>query len=210
MWNKFKWHMFVTSFIPLWATIVFIDVWEIVFQGEKIWETELTFLENIKCCISNNMLQFISVLVIMIVVIISIISIEKVMHKREIANNDVAIIKKAHKESFLSTQYLLSYILPLVAFDFGSLRDIIIFLLFFAVLAFLSIRNNNVYTNIYLEFRSYKIYTCGIQITKIDKIVEYENCFVLSKVDLTQEVEEKFPYWEIDTTHYINTKEVKK
>ena len=202
--------MFVTSFIPLWATIVFIDIWEIVLQGKNIWEAELTFLENIKCCISNNMLQFISVLVIMIVVIISIISIEKVMHKREIANNDVAIIKKAHKESFLSTQYLLSYILPLVAFDFGSLRDIIIFLLFFAVLAFLSIRNNNVYTNIYLEFRSYKIYTCDIQITKIDKIVEYENCFVLSKVDLTQEVEEKFPYWEIDATHYINTKEVKK
>lgn len=210
MWNKFKWHMFVTSFIPLWATIVFIDIWEIVLQGKNIWEAELTFLENIKCCISNNMLQFISGLVIMIVVIISIISIEKVMHKREIANNDVAIIKKAHKESFLSTQYLLSYILPLVAFDFGSLRDIIIFLLFFAVLAFLSIRNNNVYTNIYLEFRSYKIYTCDIQITKIDKIVEYENCFVLSKVDLTQEVEEKFPYWEIDATHYINTKEVKK
>ena len=80
----------------------------------------------------------------------------------------------------------------------------------FAVLAFLSIRNNNVYTNIYLELRSYKIYTCDIQITKIDKKVKYEDCFVLSKVDLTQEIEEELPYWEIDTTHYINTKEVKK
>lgn len=208
MWNKFKWHMFVTSFIPLWVTIVFIDIWEMFFRGGKIWKTELTFLENIKCFISNNALQFISVLVIFIVVIISIISIEKIIHKREKANSDVAVIQKAHKESFLSTQYLLSYILPLVAFDFGSLRDIIIFLLFFAVLAFLSIRNNNVYTNIYLELRSYKIYTCDIQITKIDKIVKYENCFVLSKVDLTQEIEEKFPYWEIDLTHYINKKEV--
>lgn len=210
MWNRFKWHMFVTSFIPLWATIIFIDVWEMVCQGRKTWKTEFTFLENIKSCISNNMIQFISVLIIFFVVIVSIISIEKAMRKREKANNDVAIIKKAHKESFLSTQYLLSYILPLVAFDFGSLRDIIIFLLFFAVLAFLSIRNNNVYTNIYLELRSYKIYTCDIQITKIDKKVKYEDCFVLSKVDLTQEIEEELPYWEIDTTHYINTKEVKK
>lgn len=210
MWNRFKWHMFVTSFIPLWATIIFIDVWEMVCQGRKTWKTEFTFLENIKSCISNNMIQFISVLIIFFVVIVSIISIEKAMRKREKANNDVAIIKKAHKESFLSTQYLLSYILPLVAFDFGNLRDIIIFLLFFAVLAFLSIRNNNVYTNIYLELRSYKIYTCDIQITKIDKKVKYEDCFVLSKVDLTQEIEEELPYWEIDTTHYINTKEVKK
>ena len=210
MWNRFKWHMFVTSFIPLWATIIFIDVWEMVCQGRKTWKTEFTFLENIKNCISNNMIQFISVLVIFLVVIVSIISIEKAMRKREKANNDVAIIKKVHKESFLSTQYLLSYILPLVAFDFGSLRDIIIFLLFFAVLAFLSIRNNNVYTNIYLELRSYKIYTCDIQITKIDKKVKYEDCFVLSKVDLIQEIEEELPYWEIDTTHYINTKEVKK
>ena len=129
MWNRFKWHMFVTSFIPLWATIIFIDVWEMVCQGKKTWKTELSFLENIKSCISNNMIQFIIVLIIFFVVIVSIISIEKAMRKREKANNDVAIIKKAHKESFLSTQYLLSYILPLVAFDFGSLRDIIIFLL---------------------------------------------------------------------------------
>ena len=31
MWGKFKWDMFVTSFIPLWLSIVVIGIWNDVF-----------------------------------------------------------------------------------------------------------------------------------------------------------------------------------
>ena len=30
MWSKFKWDMFVTSFIPLWISIIIFDIWDIV------------------------------------------------------------------------------------------------------------------------------------------------------------------------------------
>ena len=30
MWLKFKWDMFVTSFIPLWISIIIFDLWDIV------------------------------------------------------------------------------------------------------------------------------------------------------------------------------------
>ena len=30
MWRKFKWDMFVTSFIPLWLSIIVIDAWNTV------------------------------------------------------------------------------------------------------------------------------------------------------------------------------------
>lgn len=29
MWKKFKWDLFVSSFIPLWLSIIVIDVWTI-------------------------------------------------------------------------------------------------------------------------------------------------------------------------------------
>ena len=30
MWLKFKWDMFVTSFIPLWLSIIIFDIWDLV------------------------------------------------------------------------------------------------------------------------------------------------------------------------------------
>lgn len=210
MWGRFKWHMFITSFIPLWFTIILLDGWDIVINFQDTWDKELCFYQNLWSCIKMSFVQIISITVILIVVLISIIKLEGFIHKREASSNDRAVIKTAKKERTLSTEYLLSYILPLIAFDFGNLRDIIVFLIFFFVLAFLCIRNNNIYTNIYLEFRKYKIYTCTIERIIMDKSTLYENCFVLSKNDLEQDIEENFTYWDFDNTHYIKTNEVKK
>lgn len=33
MWSKFKWDMFVTSFVPLWVSIIIFDVWDIVYNA---------------------------------------------------------------------------------------------------------------------------------------------------------------------------------
>jgi hypothetical protein len=197
--------MFVTSFIPLWVTIIFLDIWDIVDSFKSTWDKNCEVSVNLRTCAFDSIVQIISIIVICIVSVISIIGIEKFIHKRNNSLNDKALITAAHKESALSVQYLLSYIVPLIAFDFGKLKDIIIFLLFFLTLAFLSIRNNNIYTNIYLEFRKYKIYTCNIERIIMDNVISYEDCFVLSKDDLQQYINEEITYWDFDTKHYIKT-----
>ena len=156
------------------------------------------------------LLPIISVIIILIVSLISINGINSFIKTRQKVKNNYAVIKGAKKESRLTTEYLLSYILPLIAFDFGSLRDVILFLIFFAVLAILCIKNNNLYTNFYLEIWHYKIYTCDIGISIMDKENEYLNCFVLSKEDLTQNIGETLNVWEFENQHsYIIINEEK-
>ena len=38
--GKFKWDMFITSFIPLWISIMVADIWSIVDFGTKKWAYE--------------------------------------------------------------------------------------------------------------------------------------------------------------------------
>ena len=47
MWQKFKWDMFVTSFIPLWLSIVVLDAWNIVSLALEKWDDKSKMLENL-------------------------------------------------------------------------------------------------------------------------------------------------------------------
>ena len=35
--KKFKWNMFITSFIPLWLTIIVADIWSVIESGIESW-----------------------------------------------------------------------------------------------------------------------------------------------------------------------------
>ena len=59
-------------------------------------------------------------------------------------------IDDVEEEKALSSEYLLSYILPLFAFDFTVWHQVILFLVFFFVLAFLCICHNYFNVNILL------------------------------------------------------------
>ena len=82
-------------------------------------------------------------------------------------------IISAKEEKTITAEYLLSYILPLFAFDFTVWNEVVLFLVFFLVLAFLSIRHNYFSVNIVLELMCYRFYSCelenedGVSISKI-------------------------------------------
>ena len=63
-------------------------------------------------------------------------------------------------------------ILPLFAFDFTVWSEVVLFLVFFFVFAFLSIRHSHFSVNILLELMNYRFYSCelknedGISISK--------------------------------------------
>lgn len=68
----------------------------------------------------------------------------------------------AKQEKGITSEFLLSYVLPLFAFDFTRWDGVVQFLIYFIVLAFLCYRNNNVYANIILELKKYKFYDCEL------------------------------------------------
>ena len=156
MWRKFKWDMFVTSFIPLWVSVIVVDIWDFVLIVSDKWDGKVRFTKNLVAILSTGYIQVISVIAIAFVVLCSIGGINAFLKKIDASeNNPKATVLKATKANKLSSEFLLAYILPMIAFDFSDPQNLSLFLIYFAVLSYLCIRNNNIYTNIFLEFKGY-------------------------------------------------------
>ena len=144
MGKYFKIAMFFTSFLPLWITIIFID-------GLSISRG------NADLCTEK-----IGLILIIVAFIFSCFIIYGSMKKVKVTDYKPFLIESAIQEKGITSEFLLSYILPLFAFDFTSWESVVQFLIYFCVLAFLCIRNNNVYANLMFECRGYKFYTCEL------------------------------------------------
>lgn len=204
MWAKFKWDMFVTSFIPLWFSIIVSDIWDFVILSADNWNQKDKLICNLTVIMKIGLIQLISILIIVIVVVCSIRGINSFLRRLN-ESDDISrgTIVKATKANKLSSEFLLAYILPMIAFDFGNLQQITLFLIYFAVLAYLCIRNNNIYTNILLEFKGYKMYTCDLRCNILEKDHIYHDSIIISKDDLTQELDNEISYWDFDNYIYI-------
>lgn len=208
MWPKFKWDMFITSFIPLWISIIFVDTWNIISSFVKMWNDKLCVWNNIGDCIFSNLLLIISILIILTIVITSVCGINSFIKRLNNSDNTQhGKIIKARKANKLSSEFLLAYILPMIAFDFGELKSVILFLIYFAVLAFLCIRNNNIYTNILLEFKGFKMYNCDIECTVMNATRVYSDSIIISADDLTLNEGNNVNYWDFENYIYITAKE---
>lgn len=147
--------MFFLSFFPLWISVLFIDIKSICEGNPNLWT------------------EIISISFILIIAIISLIVLMCQLNPLNTKNQQEYRIIVAKEEKTITAEYLLSYILPLFAFDFTVWDEVILFLVFFSVFAFLSIRHNHFSVNILLELMHYRFYSCklenedGISISKI-------------------------------------------
>ncbi len=206
----FKISMFITSFLPLWISIIFVSCWEIVDYAIKNWCSCIKITENIIEIIKNNAVQFIVLLTALLVPFLCMVSLSFFLKsKRKTENKPVANVENVKKANKLTSEFLLAYILPMIAFDFSSTKDIILFLIYFFVLAILCIGNNNIYTNIFLEMKKYKLYECNVERTVLSEKTMYENTLVISKLDLTEPINKKIEYYDFENYIYINLKEPK-
>ena len=110
-----------------------------------------------------NWVAIFVVLTILVMMMVGIMSINQFL-KDKCSNNEPPRIKvkRAIRANKLSSEFLLAYILPMIAFDFTELKSVVLFAIYFVMLAFLCIRNSNVYTNIWLEFKGYKMFSCDL------------------------------------------------
>lgn len=205
--KRFKWNMFITSFTPLWISIVVADIWSIVENGIRIWSCEEIFSYNVILILEENVVSIAVVLVIVILMIMSIFSVNKFLKdKRSNSQSPKVRIKKALRANKLSSEFLLAYILPMIAFDFTDLKSVVLFLIYFSMLAFLCIRNSNVYTNIWLEIKGYKMFLCDLEADKMGRPYTYYDCLVVSKNNLTTKIDNDMNYWDFDNYIYIDLK----
>ncbi len=201
MSKLFKWNMFVTSFLPLWVSIIIISIWTIFGNVSNTLDSNNTVF----VCIFNNITELVMIFVITILVISSMVGINKfIKEHKEAEVAPKGKIMRARKANKLTSEFLLAYILPMIAFDFSDLKFIVLFVIYFFTLAFLCIRNNNVYTNIFLEFRGHKIYDCDIECMITDKPKVYEDCVIISSQDLSSKVGTEIKYWDFEKYIYLD------
>ena len=195
MTQFFKWNMFFTSFLPLWISIVVTDLWTI---GNKI-------VENSKEAFENSRIEIITIVLLIGYTLFSMFYISRIISVQERSTNkEQGIIVRAKRANKLSAEFLLAYILPMIAFDFSSMNNIVLFLIYFVVLSFLCIRNSNVYTNIFLELKGYKMYECDIERSVMNRTITDEACLVISKNSLIQAIPRILQYFDFENYIYID------
>ena len=195
MTQFFKWNMFFTSFLPLWISIVVTDLWTI---GNKI-------VENSKEAFENSRIEIITIVLLIGYTLFSMFYISRIISVQERSTNkEQGIIVRAKRANKLSAEFLLAYILPMIAFDFSSMNNIVLFLIYFVVLSFLCIRNSNVYTNIFLELKGYKMYECDIERRVMNRTITDEACLVISKNSLIQAIPRILQYFDFENYIYLD------
>lgn len=145
MGNLFKIAMFITSFIPLWITIIFQDTLNLFKTNSNLWT------------------EIISISTIILLNILSALVILKSMSSIRLSEYQPFRVVEARQEKGITSEFLLSYVLPLFAFEFTQWDGVVQFLIYYVVLMFLCYRNNNVYANIVFELAKYKFYDCELQ-----------------------------------------------
>lgn len=208
--NWFKWNMFYTSFLPLWASILVSDIWNILQKTNELiaGDSDLSFL----ALWGRMQIELVSVVVLVVYSIISIITLNRFIHFKKINSSPPkGKVIKAKRANKLSAEFLLAYILPMIAFDFSAIHDVILFFVYFAVLSFLCIRNNNVYTNFLFEAKGYRMYECDIECDVLTSSKIYEHSLIISKNRiLANSLPREIEYFDFDNYIYIDLEEVEK
>ncbi len=151
----FSYSLFFLSFTPLWISILFVDILNIIQNDEHLYT------------------EYIGVGCIVFSLIFSLIVLFKELKTQCTEGTHSYTVVEVKEEKTITTEYLLSYILPLFAFDFKQWDGVILFLIFFITLGFLCIKHNNFFINIVLEIAKYNFYCCtlinedNVQISKI-------------------------------------------
>ncbi len=136
--------MYFLSFLPLWITVLFIDI-------KSLFETD----ENIYT-------EIISIAIIIVFTIISVILLLFEFKRTKNGYIEEYEVREVCECKMITAEFLLSYILPLFAFDFSKWDQVIEFLIFFLAFGYLCIRHNYFSVNIVLEMMRYKIYECTV------------------------------------------------
>lgn len=166
----FSVSLFFLSFTPLWVSILFIDVKSIINGGEICTE-------------------ILSVIAILLLSVFCGFIVWNALRSKLRSGEKKYKLTRSSEEKSISAEYLLSYILPLFAFDFTQWDNVILFMIFWVTLAFLCVRHNYFSVNVLLELLQYRFYDCelenedGIAITK--KVITQKHLEIMVGTDIT-------------------------
>lgn len=139
----FSASLYFLSFIPLWVSIIFMDA-KSILEGSSDIITEVISIISILLGLATA----------------TIIVFTKFGGKKK---GQPYTLLEAKKIKTITTEFLLSYILPLFAFDFTCWDGVVLFLIFFFILGYLCVKHKYFSSNLLFEIMDYKFYACTVK-----------------------------------------------
>lgn len=145
MYKLFPYSLYFLSFLPLWISVLFIEIRSICSETQNL-VSEYSVVVGIFLGVSISMYILLRQL--------------KALHSEHAPKQT---IKAAKEQKALSVEFLLSYILPLFAFDFTCWDEVLQFLIFFGIVGYLCISHNMYCANLVMDVMKYRFYDCEIE-----------------------------------------------
>lgn len=178
----FQLSMYYMSFMPLWISVIIMDV-------KSLWYDRTP----------NPWTEGISIGCIFICSILFFLVMKRGLKAGNVQNKNQVELIEAKEEKFLIAEFLMAYIFPLFAFDFTKWDGVVLFLLFFGIFGWQCIIHKYLCVNIVLDIMKYKVYDCKLSDT--DVIFEKK---ILSKRKLCSQTNTSIVYTAINNDYIID------
>ncbi len=141
----FSLSLYFISFTPLWISVAFVDLKSIFTTKHDVYT------------------EYISLFCIIIGMVVASLCILSNLKETTLEGTISVRLQNSIKQKTVTSEFLLSYILPLFAFDFTLWDNVVLFLIFFVTFGYLCIKHNYFSVNIVLEVLNYNIYLCNVE-----------------------------------------------
>lgn len=132
------------NFLPLWVVVLFIDIRSITKGG----------------CVGTEYLSIGAIILGMVLSLIVVVV--GLLRKKKVDEAEYRLVCFEERRT-VSAEMLLTYVLPLLAFDFTLWEDTLQFLVFFIVVFGLSCRHRAAFEGVFLELINYRCYRCRLK-----------------------------------------------
>lgn len=182
--NKFsKVIFFTSSYIPLYVFIIILNINLLRFKkGITLLISNLTIMKSIHMILAAIQLKDVIVIALLLLAIVSYILLIISLRVNSGYKEEIIITKVANNNIEL-LNYVVVYIFAFTTSMFSDLKDIsiqkvIVFVLLFTLIGYLSIKSNFVYINpmIFLTFKYniYKVSTSDTEIIILSKLSQFK------------------------------------
>lgn len=145
--NKlFKYSAFFVSYTPLWASILYVDFMSLLYHKTP-----------------NRWTEMISITLIVLAYVISVINMVRTLKGMSKENSEKLRITDVHEQKTAALEYVLTFVLPMFAFEFTQWESCILFAIYFLTLLILCSKHNLLFANMVFEVLNYRFYDVAVQ-----------------------------------------------
>lgn len=141
----FQISMYYLAFTPLWITVILKD-------GFSIWDHH-----------SSLGTECISIVAIIACFLGAFGCVCRNLNSKNEDNTQKYTVMNVEEDKFSIVEFLMSYTLPLSAFDFTEYREVLCFFIFFLIFGWVCYKHSHFCVNIILVIMKYKIFNCEIK-----------------------------------------------